>query len=95
MAKWLSYSPSKQEFVGSIPGLSSFSDDTLLNRGPMTIFYDILWRIATSVFQSLKMHCHQYEMFAIACEYVANMFYLRIEITILRLYRVMKNSSLI
>ena len=64
--------------MGSIPGLSSLSDDTLLNRGLVKIVYDILWRIATSVFQSLKMHCHQYELFAIACEYVATMFYLRI-----------------
>ena len=41
MVYWLSCSPSKPGVVGSIPGFSSLSDETL-NRGPMTIFHDKL-----------------------------------------------------
>ena len=41
MALWLSCSPSKSGVVGSIPGFSSLSDETL-NRGPMTFFQDKL-----------------------------------------------------
>ena len=39
VAQWFSYSPSKPGVVGSVPGFSSLSDETL-NRGPMTIFKD-------------------------------------------------------
>ena len=41
VALWLSCSPSKLGVVGSIPGFSSPSDETL-NRGPMIIFQDKL-----------------------------------------------------
>ena len=41
MTLLLSCSPSKSGVVGSIPGFSILSDETL-NRGPMTIFLDKL-----------------------------------------------------